>query len=129
MSCLLPGDSPNEIDLLQLAERASPTEQTPYGLAWKAWYRGLAEYRLGRYAEAARWLEKCLAQAMGKFPFAQAPARFVLAMTQHQRGQNDEARATLARLREAAAMREEEQDEETEALRCEVEALLNRTDG
>jgi hypothetical protein len=60
--------------------------------------RGLADYRAGRWADAAGWLEKGLAKQPPVH--AQASAHFLLAMTQQRRGQSDAARATLARAQE-----------------------------
>ena len=48
-------------------------------------------------------------------------------MAQHCLGQHEQARATLTRLEEVYARREGEKDEEAEALRREVEALLTGT--
>jgi eukaryotic-like serine/threonine-protein kinase len=58
---------------------------------------GIAQYRLGqfqkgRYADALATLSRCAA--------SQPPALAFLAMTQHQLGDRDQARTTLARLRE-----------------------------
>jgi WD40 repeat protein/tetratricopeptide (TPR) repeat protein/tRNA A-37 threonylcarbamoyl transferase component Bud32 len=96
-SCmLLPGIIEDQKKVAELADLAVTKEPADSGLMpWLLQTRGLAEYRAGRFAEAAGWLEKSLAN---KPPLSvQASARFLLAMSQHQRGQKEAAQATLAR--------------------------------
>ncbi len=57
---------------------------------------GLAEYRLGHFAEAATWEQK-LATTDEPVPERDVQTRCILAMAQHQLKQTTEARATLAR--------------------------------
>jgi tetratricopeptide (TPR) repeat protein len=60
---------------------------------------GVAQYRVGRYTDALTTLtrsEKLRVTGIGSFPHDLA----FLAMTQHQLGKKDEAKATLGRLRE-----------------------------
>ena len=52
--------------------------------------QGLARYRQGRFDDAIKLMSGGAASAMGPCP------RLVLAMAQHQNGQNDQARKTLA---------------------------------
>jgi tetratricopeptide (TPR) repeat protein len=67
---------------------------------WVDLLKGLAEYRAGRFASAAVWLQK-LANRNGQgIPAVQGAV--VLAMAQYQLRQPAEARATLARGRELA---------------------------
>jgi WD40 repeat protein/serine/threonine protein kinase len=82
---------------------------------------GAAEYRMAHYVEARTALTKA-------GPLTPAGLAF-LAMAQHRLGQHEHARATLARLRAASAKHEGDNDEYTEALQSEVEALLNDTGG
>jgi WD40 repeat protein/serine/threonine protein kinase len=82
---------------------------------------GAAEYRTAHYGKA----RTTLTQAS---PLTPAGLAF-LAMAQRRLGQHEQARATLARLWEASAKRPGDKDEEAEALRCEVEALLTGTAG
>jgi WD40 repeat protein/serine/threonine protein kinase len=89
-------------------------EQSRYRTA-----RGAAEYRLGQYGEAGTILR-------GAGPLSPAGLAF-LAMTQQRLGKHQEARATLARLREVAAKRQGGEDEETESLRREAESLIAGT--
>ncbi|HEY2573268.1 MAG TPA: tetratricopeptide repeat protein, partial [Verrucomicrobiaceae bacterium] len=57
--------------------------------------RGLYEYRNGRFASAAEWLQKVTTHESD--PNRTVEAHMVLAMAQHQLKQVDEARATLAK--------------------------------
>jgi len=57
--------------------------------------KGLAEYRQGHFAAAAEWLRKVVSQEAK--PSLTVQACGVLAMAQHQLGQVEEARTTLAK--------------------------------
>jgi Flp pilus assembly protein TadD len=84
---------------------------------------GVAQYRLGRYADALATLtksEKLNATGGGSHP---ADLAF-LAMTQHQLGKKEEARATLARLREAFKQPQWKGDYESVGFLREAEELL-----
>jgi WD40 repeat protein/tRNA A-37 threonylcarbamoyl transferase component Bud32 len=60
---------------------------------------GIAQYRLGRHADALATLTK--SEKLNVIPEGSHPADLAfLAMTQHQLGKKDEAKATLGRLRE-----------------------------
>jgi tetratricopeptide (TPR) repeat protein len=66
---------------------------------------GLAQYRASRYTDALATLTKCQklnTKILGPLPVDLA----FLAMTQHQLGKRDEAKATLGRLREVMKQRE-----------------------
>jgi Flp pilus assembly protein TadD len=65
--------------------------------------KGLAEYRQGRFASAAEWLQKVLAQNGDTYRTVQA--YITLAMAQHQLNQTDQARVTLAKGLEIAETR------------------------
>jgi hypothetical protein len=69
------------------------------GPAHASWHffefvKGLAEYRVGHFATAVEWLQKALTQPDNGVHALAAQA--VLAMAQHQLGQAENARATLA---------------------------------
>jgi Flp pilus assembly protein TadD len=53
---------------------------------------GLAQYRLGNYQEAAKWVQ---AAARTAFPHSQAEAYAILAMAQYKLGNENDARQTL----------------------------------
>jgi hypothetical protein len=80
--------------LSQLADLAVTKQPAHPEMAWFCLAKGLAEDRLGRPAEAAEWLEKSLAKKSALS--TEAMARFVLAMTQQQRGQTEQAKLSLA---------------------------------
>ena len=65
--------------------------------------KGLAEYRQGRFASAAEWLQKALGQTADVYRTVQA--HMTLAMAQHQLKQAEEARVTLAKGLELAETR------------------------
>jgi tetratricopeptide (TPR) repeat protein len=65
--------------------------------------KGFAEYRQGRFASAAAWLQKVVNQKSDKYRTVQA--HMILAMTQHQLKQSVEARLTLAKGLEIAEAR------------------------
>ena len=67
--------------------------------AWRSVSLALVEYRRGNYAKAAEWCRRCLAYPEYNAPRT-ATARVILAMSDHQQGQDVEARAELARGRE-----------------------------
>src|SRR5262249_14997768 len=85
---------------------------------------GMAQYRLGQYQEALATLTHAdeLNQALhGR----SVPADLaLLAMTRYRLGENDRARETWARLREAVAKETRATKEEAESLLKEAEALL-----
>jgi tetratricopeptide (TPR) repeat protein len=67
--------------------------------------KGLAEYRQGRFASAADWMQKVIGQpdlTFGDKPYAprEVAAHSVLAMAQQQLGQPDAGRAALAKAEE-----------------------------
>jgi hypothetical protein len=80
---------------------------------------GAAEYRTGRYADARTTLTRAGTLNPSGLAF--------LAMAQCRLGQHEQARRTLDRLREDSAKGERDKDEETESLRCEIQALLAGT--
>jgi Tol biopolymer transport system component len=111
---------------------------------------GLAQYRAGQYAESLTTLAQVeplhrkalarLAFLVPQFPHALVPlwqaqphAQALVAtlafrsMAHHQLGQKELAQATLARLRGIAESPQGAQDEETQALLREAEALLQPT--
>src|SRR5262249_25630026 len=57
--------------------------------------KGLSEFRLGRFATAAEWMQKVA--AAGGVGWREAQADMVLAMAQHHLGKTSEARTTLTR--------------------------------
>jgi WD40 repeat protein/tetratricopeptide (TPR) repeat protein/tRNA A-37 threonylcarbamoyl transferase component Bud32 len=95
-SCmLLPGIIADQKKVAELADRAVTKEPAESGvMPWLLQTRGLAEHRAGRFADAAGWLEKSLANKPSLD--VQASARFLLAMGQHQMGKTEQAKATLS---------------------------------
>jgi WD40 repeat protein len=84
---------------------------------------GVAQYRVGRYADALATLtksEKLNATKEGSIPDDLA----FLAMTQHQLGKKDEAKATLARLREVMKQPRWAQNAEAQGFLREAEQLI-----
>jgi Flp pilus assembly protein TadD len=84
---------------------------------------GVAQYRVGRYAEALASLtksEKLNATEKGSIP---ADLAF-LAMTQHQLGKKDQAKATLDRLREVMKQARWANDSEAVSFLGEAEELI-----
>jgi hypothetical protein len=84
---------------------------------------GMAQYRTGRFAEALATLtksEKLNATSLGASPLDIA----FVAMTQHQLGRKDEAKATLARLGEVMKQPRWAKDAEAQGFLREAEALL-----
>src|SRR5262249_46056250 len=56
--------------------------------------KALAQYRLGNYEEAVKWAQLA---AQVQFPYSQAEATAITAMSQFKLNQLDEARSALAR--------------------------------
>jgi tetratricopeptide (TPR) repeat protein len=84
---------------------------------------GVAQYRVGRYADALATLtksEKLNATKEGSHPSDLA----FLAMTRHQLGKKDEAKATLARLRNVMKQPRWAQDAEAVGFLREAEGLI-----
>jgi hypothetical protein len=85
---------------------------------------GVAQYRVGRYDDALATLtksEKLNATKEGSLP---ADLAF-LAMTQHQLGKKDEAKATLGLLREVMKQPRWTQDAESVGFLREAEELID----
>jgi hypothetical protein len=81
------------------------------------WYRralGVAQYRAGQYPEAAASLGRD----------SQPAGLAFLAMAQHQLGRKEQARATLASLREGMKKRGWDRNEELRGFLREAEALI-----
>ena len=91
MACLL--RAPAEQDLARVAKMMDfPPQQTPiYSLG-----KGMLEYRMGHFADAATWLKKALDSKRGG-PLADAESCAVLAMAQVRLAQPDFARASPRR--------------------------------
>jgi hypothetical protein len=105
ISLLLPGDKRlldslgpvAEATVKSLAEAEANSDG--FTAAWRSVPLALWEFRRGNFLKAAEWCRRCLS-----FPEYNAPrtatARVILAMSLHQLGQLDEARAELAAGRE-----------------------------
>ena len=86
--------------LVETAVAAGPNHQYwPYF----QFVKGLAEYRQGRFASAAEWLQKVLGRSDDIYRTVQA--QMTLAMAQYQLKQAEEARVTLAKGLELAEAR------------------------
>ncbi len=121
---LLAGLSEDKQRVSELADRAFTAKPTD---SWSLFVKGLVEYRAGRYAEAAGWLEKALAKS--RSPEVDSASCFVLAMCQQQQKQADAARVTLARAKASAALQSRENWLDwliSDLLRREAEALINK---
>ena len=87
-ACLLVPAPKGEFEqAVALTERAVAAQS---GNPFYLFAQGLARYRQGRYDDAIKLMNGGAAPAMGPCP------RLVLAMAQHQKGQKDQARKTLA---------------------------------
>ena len=100
-ACLLLAGVHDDKKLAPLAELAVGTQGQEQPTPWAYLARGLAEYRVGRFAQAAVWLEERPTDKPNPVP--KASRGFVLAMAQHRRGQVEAARVTLPRAREMTA--------------------------
>jgi WD40 repeat protein/tetratricopeptide (TPR) repeat protein len=98
---LLPTVKEGQAKVSELAELAVTAEPAHPSMAWFCLARGLVEYRAGRRGEAADWLEKSLTR--NPSGHVSASARYLLAMTQQQRGRTDAAKATLAQAQEVTS--------------------------
>ena len=99
---MLPGALPDMRLLRELAERAVAPEvqEDPNQRLWRSLSRGMFEYRLGNFDEAARWLAgpaEVENRGSGRHISRQALALCFLAMVEHQRGRIDQARSLLGR--------------------------------
>jgi hypothetical protein len=95
-----PSDSSAVEKLVETAVAAGPSHQYwPYF----QFVKGLAEYRQGRFASAAEWLQKVLSRTNDTYRTVQA--HMMLAMAQHQLKQTEQARVTLAKGLELAETR------------------------
>ena len=108
-SLLLPADRAVLASLAPLAEIAarsvpeanSPADNEPWGgaVAWRCVSLALMDYRQAHYSEAVGWCQRCL--SYGSDNLARVAAiHAVLAMSYHQLGQPENARAELAQSRE-----------------------------
>ena len=84
---LLPAPKGEFEQAVALTERAVAAQS---GNPFYLFAQGLARYRQGRFDDAIKLMNGGAAPAMGPCP------RLVLAMAQHQKGQEDPARKTLA---------------------------------
>jgi tetratricopeptide (TPR) repeat protein len=84
---LLPAPKGEFEQAVALADRAVSAQS---GNPFYLFAQGLARYRQGRFDDAIKLMNAGAAPAMGPCP------RLVLAMAQHQNGQKDQARKTLA---------------------------------
>jgi serine/threonine-protein kinase len=92
-ACLLRPATGDELrQAVALAERAAGVDRSQYASAypWFLFSRGLAEYRQGRFTQAAATMRGDASRVLGPAP------RVVLAMALHQCGQLAEAREALA---------------------------------
>jgi len=97
-SLLLPAVGADLASASTLAGRAAGAGQDHPWLAYFQLVKGLAEYRQGRFTEAAAWTKKALASPGVYERDAQAYA--VLATAHYHAGQSNEAKAALAKAKE-----------------------------
>jgi tetratricopeptide (TPR) repeat protein len=95
--CLILPDSGADLDTIsKMADTAiAQGRQSPWFPSFQ-FCKGLAEYRQGRFASAADWMEKVLTNA-GSFVPRDIEAYLVLAMSQCQLQEVENARASLAK--------------------------------
>jgi len=94
--CLILPTSGVDLDAAnQMAETAVEAGKANGYLPYFEFAKGLAEYRQGRFAAAAEWAQKVLAESV--VPFLNAQAYMVLAMAQHRLNHTEEARSTFAK--------------------------------
>jgi predicted Zn-dependent protease len=90
---------------------------------------GMAEYRLGRYAEALEILTRADPTEYGDDAASESTRLAFLAMAEHRLGRKDRAAATLAQLREVLGRTGRSADESTLALLREAERLIESKPG
>jgi tetratricopeptide (TPR) repeat protein len=100
---LLAGVSDDQKKLPALADLAVSTQANEKPTEWASVVRGLAEYRAGRFEQAAAWLDKI--PPSSKYPALMASLGFVLAMTQQRAGREEAARASLEKARQIVSAR------------------------
>jgi Flp pilus assembly protein TadD len=95
--CLILPDSGVNLDTTSiLADTAVTQGQYDGNLPWHQFCKGLAEYRQGRFASTADWMGKVLTDSGRALP-RDTGAYMVLAMSQYQLQQIEQARASLAK--------------------------------
>ena len=95
--CMILPDSGANLDTLsKMADTAVVQGQHSPDLPWYQFCKGLAEYRQGRFASAADWMGTVLTNA-GSILERDTEAYMVLAMSQRQLRQFEQARASLAK--------------------------------
>src|SRR5262249_9655925 len=80
----------------ELADRALTLDRAHWVIPWAQLVKGLADYRTGRFDDAAVTLRKSLAEKPTHWA-REVPATVILAMAEARRGRGEEARRTLAR--------------------------------
>jgi tetratricopeptide (TPR) repeat protein len=100
---ILPPPASDLSTIARMAETAVAAGPQHKSWPYFQFAKGLTEYRQGRFASAAEWLLKVSDQPDDNYRTVQA--HMVLAMTQYQLKQTDEARATLAKGLEIANAR------------------------
>jgi serine/threonine-protein kinase len=95
--CLILRDSGANLDTLsKMADTAVAQGQESRYLPYYQFCKGLAEYRQGRFASATDWMGTVLTNGGSILPLA-TEAYMVLAMSQYQLQQIEQARASLAK--------------------------------
>jgi class 3 adenylate cyclase/tetratricopeptide (TPR) repeat protein/tRNA A-37 threonylcarbamoyl transferase component Bud32 len=92
---ILPGSGVNLDTLSTMADTAVTRGQHDVNLPWFQFGKGLAEYRQGRFTSATDRMGTVLTNSGSNFA-RETEACMVLAMSQHQLGQIEQARASLA---------------------------------
>ncbi len=111
-SCLILPASGRELEAAtSLADLSATLGKGLINEPWCLFTKGLAEYRRGRYASTADWMQKVLEQKVqpgqGRRRHLKVQTYALLAMARHQLNQPQEARAALA---EAAKIMQDEMD-------------------
>jgi Flp pilus assembly protein TadD len=93
---MLPCSGPDLETAARLADTAANAPTNHPDITWFQFTKGLGEYRQGRFTSAVEWMQKVLATSPHD-PNRDAEASMVLAMSQYQQKQTEEAYATLAK--------------------------------
>jgi serine/threonine protein kinase len=92
--CLfLPPENGQLETLVKMTDRAVATDPSHRSYPYFAFSKGLAEYRRGRYSDAADWLQKALVETNDSHRTAMTYG--TLAMAQQRLGRTNEAKKTL----------------------------------
>jgi serine/threonine protein kinase/tetratricopeptide (TPR) repeat protein len=93
---ILPSSGTDAGSLETIVNAATAGGENHWGWPYFQFVKGLYEFRQGRVASSAKWIEGVLARP-GEVPFRDAQAHLVLAMARHRLEQFEPARSALAK--------------------------------